>query len=166
MMDGLMLKKALDPSVDIQTVVFGLPRGGNQAFADLLDKEVRYLHSICLLLGACSNNFHSLVTPLRTSRTRTTLCRPCLLSSLVSHIPAMKFTLSPPTLPPARRPKCLPALDRTAKIVQLVTMFFHPASPTTRARTSVRTSTWLALHVLCNIKVDIGFTTIPFLFFG
>lgn len=41
MMDSLMFALNLDPSVPITTTVFGLPRGGNQAFADLLDSKVR-----------------------------------------------------------------------------------------------------------------------------
>jgi predicted lipase len=40
MMDALMFKMVLDPKVDVQTTVFGLPRGGNQAYADLLDEQV------------------------------------------------------------------------------------------------------------------------------
>ena len=39
-MDAVMLRQNLDPSVEISTVVFGLPRGGNQAWADLVDSEV------------------------------------------------------------------------------------------------------------------------------
>jgi predicted lipase len=41
MLDSLMLRMALDASVPVSTTVFGLPRGGNQAFADLLDSTVR-----------------------------------------------------------------------------------------------------------------------------
>jgi hypothetical protein len=41
MMDSLMLRLQLDASVPVSTTVFGLPRGGNQAYADLLDKQVR-----------------------------------------------------------------------------------------------------------------------------
>jgi predicted lipase len=40
MLDALMIKAAL-PDVPQQTVTFGLPRGGNQAFADFTDKQVR-----------------------------------------------------------------------------------------------------------------------------
>ncbi|KAI0295641.1 Alpha/Beta hydrolase protein [Multifurca ochricompacta] len=36
-MDALMLRQNLDPSTAIKTVVFGLPRGGNQAYANLID---------------------------------------------------------------------------------------------------------------------------------
>lgn len=39
-MDGLMLHQNLDPSVSINTVVFGLPRGGNDAFANLIDSQL------------------------------------------------------------------------------------------------------------------------------
>lgn len=39
-MDAVMLRQNLDPSVEISTVVFGLPRGGNQAWADLVDSEL------------------------------------------------------------------------------------------------------------------------------
>jgi predicted lipase len=42
MMDSLMLSLNLDSSVPISTTVFGLPRGGNQAYADLLDQHVRF----------------------------------------------------------------------------------------------------------------------------
>ncbi|KAG6907491.1 hypothetical protein DXG01_008684 [Tephrocybe rancida] len=37
MMDAMMLHQELDPSVQITTTVFGLPRGGNAAWADLVD---------------------------------------------------------------------------------------------------------------------------------
>ncbi|KAJ7575605.1 alpha/beta-hydrolase [Mycena floridula] len=36
-LDAMMLKQALSPSVDITTTVFGLPRVGNQAWADFVD---------------------------------------------------------------------------------------------------------------------------------
>jgi len=36
-MDALMLKQNLDPSVEITTTVFGLPRGGNAAWANFID---------------------------------------------------------------------------------------------------------------------------------
>ncbi|KAH9989900.1 alpha/beta-hydrolase [Russula compacta] len=39
-MDALMLHQNLDPSVSINTVVFGLPRGGNDAFANLIDSQL------------------------------------------------------------------------------------------------------------------------------
>ncbi len=38
--DGMMLKMKLDPSVAITTTVFGLPRVGNKAWADLVDQTV------------------------------------------------------------------------------------------------------------------------------
>jgi predicted lipase len=38
-LDALMLKAAF-PTIPQQMVVFGLPRGGNQAFADFTDKQV------------------------------------------------------------------------------------------------------------------------------
>ncbi|KAG6809566.1 hypothetical protein H0H92_015749 [Tricholoma furcatifolium] len=37
MMDAMMLHQDLDPSVQLTTTVFGLPRGGNPAWADLVD---------------------------------------------------------------------------------------------------------------------------------
>ncbi|KAG6829474.1 hypothetical protein H0H87_011346, partial [Tephrocybe sp. NHM501043] len=37
MMDAIMLHQELDPSLQITTTVFGLPRGGNAAWADLVD---------------------------------------------------------------------------------------------------------------------------------
>jgi len=36
-MDAVMLKESLGPSVSVTTTVFGLPRGGNQAWADFVD---------------------------------------------------------------------------------------------------------------------------------
>jgi predicted lipase len=47
MMDALMFKMVLDPKVDVQTTVFGLPRGGNQAYADLLDEQVGFFRLAC-----------------------------------------------------------------------------------------------------------------------
>ncbi|EJF57637.1 alpha/beta-hydrolase [Dichomitus squalens] len=38
--DGVMLKMKLDPSIAITTTVFGLPRVGNQAWADLVDSTL------------------------------------------------------------------------------------------------------------------------------
>ena len=39
-MDALMLSQNLDPSVQVTATVYGLPRGGNQAFADMIDSSV------------------------------------------------------------------------------------------------------------------------------
>ncbi|KAJ7780069.1 alpha/beta-hydrolase [Mycena maculata] len=39
-MTGAMIKDAVDPSVAVSLIVFGLPRGGNQAWADFLDSGV------------------------------------------------------------------------------------------------------------------------------
>ena len=39
-MDGVMLRKRLPASISVNTVVFGLPRGGNKAWADLVDSTV------------------------------------------------------------------------------------------------------------------------------
>ncbi|KAJ7886884.1 alpha/beta-hydrolase [Mycena olivaceomarginata] len=39
-MTGAMIKDAVDPSVDVSVTGFGLPRGGNQAWADFLDSQV------------------------------------------------------------------------------------------------------------------------------
>ncbi|KAJ7108990.1 alpha/beta-hydrolase [Mycena crocata] len=39
-MTGAMIKDAVDPSVDVSVTGFGLPRGGNQAWADFLDSGV------------------------------------------------------------------------------------------------------------------------------
>jgi pimeloyl-ACP methyl ester carboxylesterase len=39
-MDALMLRQNLDPTVSIRTVVFGLPRSGNPAFANLIDSQL------------------------------------------------------------------------------------------------------------------------------
>ncbi|KAJ6452640.1 alpha/beta-hydrolase [Mycena sanguinolenta] len=39
-MTGAMIKDAVDPSVDVSVVGFGLPRGGNPAWADFLDSGV------------------------------------------------------------------------------------------------------------------------------
>jgi len=38
--DAVMLKENLDPSVNISTVVFGLPRSGNQGWANLVDATI------------------------------------------------------------------------------------------------------------------------------
>lgn len=43
MLDGLMLKMALPANIEINSVVFGLPRVGNEAFANMVDKLVRRL---------------------------------------------------------------------------------------------------------------------------
>ena len=40
-LDALMLRQHLDPSVSINTIVFAPPRGGDQSFADLIDSQVR-----------------------------------------------------------------------------------------------------------------------------
>ncbi|KAJ7828319.1 alpha/beta-hydrolase [Mycena leptocephala] len=42
-MTAVMIKDAVDPSVDVSMTGFGLPRGGNQGWADFLDSQV--LHS-------------------------------------------------------------------------------------------------------------------------
>ncbi|KAJ7187637.1 alpha/beta-hydrolase [Mycena pura] len=39
-MTGAMLKLSLDPSIDVVVTTFGLPRGGNKAWADFLDSNV------------------------------------------------------------------------------------------------------------------------------
>lgn len=39
-MDAVMLKQQLDPSISVSAAVFGLPRGGNQAWADLVDSNL------------------------------------------------------------------------------------------------------------------------------
>ncbi|KAI0057337.1 alpha/beta-hydrolase [Artomyces pyxidatus] len=39
-MDALMLHQNLDPSIQISTTVFGLPRGGNPAYANLVDSQL------------------------------------------------------------------------------------------------------------------------------
>jgi hypothetical protein len=39
-MDAVMLRQNLDPSTEIDTVVFGLPREGNQAWADFVNAQV------------------------------------------------------------------------------------------------------------------------------
>ncbi len=38
--DAIMLKSKLDPSIELTSVVYGLPRVGNQAWADLVDSMV------------------------------------------------------------------------------------------------------------------------------
>jgi hypothetical protein len=43
MFDSMMLARVLPSNVTLQTVTFGQPRSGNQAWADLLDKTVRIL---------------------------------------------------------------------------------------------------------------------------
>jgi len=39
-MTGAFIKKSVDPSVEVSVTGFGLPRGGNQAWADFLDSDV------------------------------------------------------------------------------------------------------------------------------
>lgn len=39
-MTGAMIREAVDPSVDVVVTTFGLPRGGNTAWADFLDSNV------------------------------------------------------------------------------------------------------------------------------
>ncbi|KAJ7027920.1 alpha/beta-hydrolase [Mycena alexandri] len=39
-MTAAFLKQSVDPSIDVSLAVFGLPRGGNQAWADFLDSTV------------------------------------------------------------------------------------------------------------------------------
>ncbi|KAJ7106652.1 alpha/beta-hydrolase [Mycena epipterygia] len=39
-MTGAMIKDAVDPSVNVVVTTFGLPRGGNRAWADFLDSDV------------------------------------------------------------------------------------------------------------------------------
>ncbi|KAJ7708690.1 alpha/beta-hydrolase [Mycena rosella] len=39
-MTGALIKKSVDPSVEVTVTGFGLPRGGNQAWADFLDSDV------------------------------------------------------------------------------------------------------------------------------
>jgi hypothetical protein len=39
-MTVVMIKDAVDPSVDVSMPGFGLPRGGNQGWADFLDSQV------------------------------------------------------------------------------------------------------------------------------
>lgn len=38
--DAIMLRSKLDPSIELTSVVYGLPRVGNQAWADLVDSMV------------------------------------------------------------------------------------------------------------------------------
>ena len=40
-MDAMMLKQVLGSSVEITTTVFGLPRGGNEEWANFVDQTVR-----------------------------------------------------------------------------------------------------------------------------
>jgi Lipase (class 3) len=46
-MDAVFLRQHLDPSVTISTTVFGLPRGGNQAWANFVDQNVRLCSTMC-----------------------------------------------------------------------------------------------------------------------
>ncbi|KAJ7824121.1 alpha/beta-hydrolase, partial [Mycena leptocephala] len=43
-MTAVMIKDAVDPSVDVYMTGFGLPRGGNQRWADFLDSQVTRPH--------------------------------------------------------------------------------------------------------------------------
>jgi hypothetical protein len=51
-MDAVFLRQNLDPDVDIVTRVFGLPRGGNQDWANFVDQTVSavfmHIHFKCL----------------------------------------------------------------------------------------------------------------------
>lgn len=40
-MDAVYLKQQLPSTTELSTVVFGLPRGGDQAWADFVDSQVR-----------------------------------------------------------------------------------------------------------------------------
>lgn len=44
-MDAVMLRMQLPDSVEMNTVVFGAPRGGNEAWADLVDSTVSWFFS-------------------------------------------------------------------------------------------------------------------------
>ena len=46
-LDALLLKQELGDLVEITTTVFGVPRVGNQEFADFVDEVVRILHIKC-----------------------------------------------------------------------------------------------------------------------
>jgi hypothetical protein len=59
-LDAMMLKQELDPSVQIQTTVFGLPRVGNQAWADFVDNGVRCFLTPLLRNYALTLYLHSL----------------------------------------------------------------------------------------------------------
>lgn len=41
-MTGAMIKDAVDPSVNVVVTTYGLPRGGNRAWADFLDSDVSH----------------------------------------------------------------------------------------------------------------------------
>lgn len=41
-MTGAMIKSVVDPSVKVVVTTFGMPRSGNEAWADFLDSNVRY----------------------------------------------------------------------------------------------------------------------------
>jgi hypothetical protein len=44
-MTGVMIKDAVDPSVNVAVTGYGLPRGGNEAWAKFLDSKVRLVSS-------------------------------------------------------------------------------------------------------------------------
>jgi hypothetical protein len=50
-MTGAMIKSAVDPSVEVVVTTFGLPRGGNKAWADFLDSNVRLLPVLFLFFS-------------------------------------------------------------------------------------------------------------------
>jgi hypothetical protein len=41
-MTGLMIKNAVPPSVQVSVTGFGVPRGGNQEWADFIDAKASY----------------------------------------------------------------------------------------------------------------------------
>jgi hypothetical protein len=50
-MTGAMIKSAVDPSVEVVVTTFGLPRGGNEAWADFLDSNVRRFRALRILVA-------------------------------------------------------------------------------------------------------------------
>ncbi len=47
-----MLRMQLDPSVQVDSVVFGLPRVGNQEFADMVDSMVCSLPRVSKMMAS------------------------------------------------------------------------------------------------------------------
>jgi pimeloyl-ACP methyl ester carboxylesterase len=71
-MDAMMLRQNLHPSIIVNTVVFGVPRVGNKAWADLVDSTVRPSCALCADSGRGSYRLVSWSVQLGSSFIRVT----------------------------------------------------------------------------------------------
>lgn len=80
MLDAVFLREQLPADIEVQTAVFGLPRGGNQAWADFVDATVRLLplRLYCLLSNVLCTLLARLdpVTSVKPERPRPELASP------------------------------------------------------------------------------------------